>query len=396
MGNGFFHGVRRVYLAQIPAIKVVEAPRFHESAAEVLTLPQPILSIVICTLDEHEAIGGVLSELGEHLQGISHEIIVVDDSTDERTGDAVNAYASGDPRIRLVRRYNASGLSSAAITGWDAAKGRFLALMDGDGQHDPALMKSLLDKLLSGDVDVAVASRYLDGARSGLHGVRHGLSRAGTWLTDTMLGVPMADPLSGCFAMTREWYAQVRRQLSGLGFKILIDVVASGQDRPRMAQVPTLLRVRTGGESKLDTRVIVDLITLLIEKRTRGRFSARAMMHGVAVFTTLCVQGLALLLLMKLACPLWAAMLLSVGAGLAGRLWIDHLMTSRSLRPRRLGDFVRRWSAFYRSRWSDLFLNAGVAYGLCAVHCPWPLAITAGVLLADVRYHLGSKAGAAS
>jgi dolichol-phosphate mannosyltransferase len=375
---------------------VVEAPRLHDSAAEVLQLPVPVLSIVICTLDEHEAIGGVLSELGEHLQGIHHEIIVVDDSTDERTGDAVNAYAAGDSRIRLVRRYNASGLSSAAITGWDAAKGRFLAIMDGDGQHDPALMKSLLGKLMHGDTDVAVASRYLDNDRSGLHGVRHRLSRAGTWLTDTMLGVPMADPLSGCFAMTREWYAQVRSQLSGLGFKILIDVVASGQQRPRTAQLPTLLRARAGGASKLDTRVIVDLITLLIEKRTRGRFTAGAMMQSAAVFTSLCVQALSFWLLMKSAAPLWAAMLLSVGFGLGGRLWINYLMTSRSLRPRRASDFVRQWSAFYRTRWSDAFLNAGAAIALCALHCPWLLAVTAGVLLAETRYHLGGKAGAGS
>jgi dolichol-phosphate mannosyltransferase len=385
-----------VYLAQIPAIKVVEAPRSHESAAEPRPLSQPVLSIVICTLDEHEAISGVLSELGEHLQGISHEIIVVDDSTDERTGDAVNAYAAGDPCIRLLRRYNASGLSSAAITGWDAAKGQYLAIMDGDGQHDPALMKALLDKLSHGDADVAVASRYLDGARSGLHGVRHQLSRAGTWLTDAMLGVSLADPLSGCFAMKREWYAQVRRELSGLGFKILIDVVASGQHPPEMAQVPTLLRTRAGGASKLDTRVIVDLVTLLIEKRTRGRFTAKAMMRGVAVFTTLCVQALSLALLLNLTCPLWAAMFLSVGFGLAGHAWINYLMTSRSLRPRRPRDFVRQWSAFYRSRWSDVFLNAGVALALCAAHCPWPLAITVGVLLSETRYHLGNKAGAAS
>jgi dolichol-phosphate mannosyltransferase len=391
MWSVFFHGVAHVYLAQIPAIKVVEAPRFHDNAVEAFPLSAPTLSIVICTLDEHEAISGVLSELGEHLQGISHEIIVVDDSTDERTGEAVNTYAAGDPRIRLVRRYNASGLSSAAITGWDAASGRFLAIMDGDGQHDPALMKSLLDKLATTDADVAVASRYLDDARSGLHGVRHNLSRAGIWLTDTMLGVPLADPLSGCFAMTRDWYAQVRGQLSGLGFKILIDVIASGQQRPHTAQVPTLLRARAGGASKLDTRVVVDLITLLIEKRTRGRFTAKAMMQGVAVFATLCVQALSMGLLLQLACPLWAATLLSVGLGLAGRWWVNHVMTSRSLRPRRLGDFIRQWLAFYRGRWSDLFLNAGVVFALCALHCPWPLAVTAGVLLSEARYHLGSK-----
>jgi len=357
-------------------------------------LPSPVLSIVICTLNEHEAIAGVLEELGEYLQGIHHEIIVVDDSTDERTGEAVNAYAAGDPCIRLVRRYNASGLSSAAITGWDLAKGRFLAIMDGDGQHDPALLKGLLEKLTHTDADVAVASRYLEDSRSGLSGMRHTLSRAGIWLTDTTLGVPLADPLSGCFAMTRDWYTEVRQQLSGLGFKILIDVVASGQRRPRTAQLPTMLRARAGGVSKLDTRVVIDLMTLLIEKRTRGRFTAKTVMNSMTTLVALCAQWLFMAVLLKLACPLWASALLSVGFGLTGRLWFKYLATPRSLRPNTLHDIVRQWSTFYLGRWSDAILNAGIVIGLCTLRCPWPLAVAVGVLLAETRYHIGNKAGA--
>ena len=351
-----------------------------------------MLSVVICTLDEHEAIGGVLCELSAHLEGIPHEIIVVDDSTDERTAAVVNTHALHAPHVQLLRRRSAKGLSSAAIAGWDAARGRFLAIMDGDGQHDPALIKALLGELEDLAIDIAVASRYLDDARSGLHGLRHLLSRAGIWLTDAALGVPLADPLSGCFVMTRTWYAHVRNQLSGLGFKILIDVLASGQRRPYTAQVATALRARAGGSSKLDTRVVIDLVTLLIEKRTRGSFTAKAMMNGVAVLGALCVQWLSLGMLLKLACPLWCALLLSVGFGLAGRLGMTYLMTPRSLRPRTLRAFVHQWSAFYVSRWSDIPLNACVAIALCAFHCSWPLAVLAGVLLAEARYHVGNNA----
>ncbi|MBE1161059.1 glycosyltransferase [Dyella acidiphila] len=370
---------------------MVEAPRLAEGP-EAGTQP-PALSIVICTLDEHEAIGQVLGELGEHLQGIHHEIIVVDDSADERTGDAVNAYAAGDPRIRLLRRYNASGLSSAAIIGWDAAKGQVLALMDGDGQHDPALMKRLLNNVNNPDVDVAVASRYLDDARSGLNGLRHGLSRAGIWLTDTALGVPLADPLSGCFAMKHEWYAQVRHRLSGLGFKILIDVVASGQRRPRTAQVATLLRPRAGGASKLDTRVVIDLIALLMEKRTQGRLRARTIMQGMAVLASLLVQWLCAGTLLAFGRPFWQSLLLASVAGLAARLWLGYVMTPRSLRPRRGREFVQQCFAFCAHRWTDLPLNAGIAIALCAVHCPWPLAVMVGVLLAEARYVAGTRTG---
>lgn len=376
----------------VQAVKAV--PEIRPPSGETVPQEAPTLSLVICTLDEHEAIGGVLSELGEHLMGISHEIIVVDDSPDYRTAEVVDAYATEHAQVRLVRRYKASGLSSAAINGWDVAKGRILAIMDGDGQHDPALIRTLVEKLANPDIDVAVASRYLDDSRSGLHGLRHRLSRTGTWLTDAMLGVPLADPLSGCFAMTRDWYVQVRRHLSGLGFKILIDVVASGARKPQTAQVPTLLRARAGGESKLDTRVVIDLVALLIEKRTRGRFTAAALMHGMAAISALCAQWLALSLLLRLAMPLWLAMLLSVGAALAGRFAVNLLMTPRSRRPGNAHELHRQWLAFCLGRWSDVPLNAGFALALCMAHCAWGIAVLAGVLLAESRYYFGANAGA--
>ncbi|GLQ94927.1 glycosyltransferase [Dyella acidisoli] len=355
-----------------------------------------MLSLVVCTLDEFEAIGGVLRELDQHLQGISHEIIVVDDSADNRTADVVNAYAAEHPQVQLVRRFMASGLSSAAIKGWDVAKGRYLAIMDGDGQHDPALIRMLLEKLSNPDVDVAVASRYLDSTHSGLQGLRHQLSRAGTWLTDVTLGVPLADPLSGCFAMTREWYTQVRRDLSGLGFKILIDVVASGARKPRTAQVPTLLRARAGGESKLDTRVVIDLIALLIEKRTHGRFTAYAFMSGMSMVSALIMQWLSLGALRALSLPLWLTLLLSTGFGLAGRFGITMLMTPRSRRPRNAPELHRQWVTFCLNRWTDVPLITCFALALCIAHCPWAIATLAGVLLAESRYYFGVNAGASA
>jgi dolichol-phosphate mannosyltransferase len=380
----------------VPAVKSASTPAPGSHSGETTSQDAPLLSLVICTLDEFEAVGGVLRELDQHLESISHEIIVVDDSPDSRTADVVSAYAAEHPQVKLVRRYLASGLSSAAIKGWDVATGRYLAIMDGDGQHDPALMRMLLDKLSNPEVDIAVASRYLDDTRSGLHGLRHRLSRAGTWLTDVTLGVPLADPLSGCFAMTREWYTQVRRELSGLGFKILIDVVASGTRKPHTAQVPTLLRARAGGESKLDTRVVIDLIALLIEKRTRGRFSAVAFMSSMSMLSALLMQWLSLAALRALALPLWLALLLSTGVGLASRFGLAVLMTPRSRRPSNALELRRQWMTYCLGRWTDLPLITCSALTLCMAHCPWPIAVLAGVALTEIRYYFAVQAGASA
>jgi len=385
---------QRVDTLHVQAVKAALTPETNSHSGEPVPQDAPMLSLVICTLDEFEAIGGVLHELGQHLQGISHEIIVVDDSADSRTADVVNAYAAEHPQVKLVRRYIASGLSSAAIKGWDVATGRYLAIMDGDGQHDPALIRTLLEKLSNPDVDVAVASRYLDDTRSGLHGLRHRLSRAGTWLTDAMLGVPLADPLSGCFAMTREWYAQVRRELSGLGFKILIDVVVSGTRKPRTAQVPTLLRARAGGESKLDARVVIDLIALLIEKRTRGRFTACAFMNSMSMLSALVMQWLSLGALLAPRLPWLLALPLSTGFGIAGRFGMAVLMTPRPRRPRNALELRRQWLAYCLSRWTDVPLITCSALVLRMAHCPWAIAVLVGVMLAEFRYCFRVNAGA--
>jgi dolichol-phosphate mannosyltransferase len=249
--------------------------------SQAQSYPPPLLSLVICTLDEAEAIGTVLDELGQALTSIPHEIIVVDDSTDEATARVVLSRQALWPRVRLIRRHHQGGLASAAIAGWDAAVGPVLGVMDGDGQHDPAVVVALLEALGEAGADIAIGSRDLH-RDSGLTGFRLALSRAGTALTGLMLRAPVADPLSGLFLMRRDWFAAARPRLSGVGFKILVDVLASGPRRPAVVQRATALRPRAGGCSKLDARIVADLAALLIEKKTGGVVSARfALFAGV-------------------------------------------------------------------------------------------------------------------
>ena len=110
--------------------------------------PAPIeVSLVICTMNEADSIAPVIAEAQGALGGLSHEIIIVDDSPDERTADVVRACAAQDSRIRLVRREGVRGLASACIAGWDAAQGQILGVMDGDGQHEAGLLPRMVAAL---------------------------------------------------------------------------------------------------------------------------------------------------------------------------------------------------------------------------------------------------------
>jgi dolichol-phosphate mannosyltransferase len=341
----------------------------------------PLLSVVICTLDEHEAIASVIEELISQLKSISYEIIVVDDSPEEFTADAVRECVHRHATVCLLRRQGTNGLSAAAIAGWDIARGKYLAIMDGDGQHDPKLVARMLQSFhQQQQLDMVIASRYLDDNQSGLHGFRHALSRSGIWLADRMLGMSLADPLSGCFMMTSAWYAEVRPQLSGLGFKILVDVVASTSHRPQTAQLPTMLRSRLGGSSKLDLRVAIDLITLLVDKRTRGRLPAHQLLPWTINVITLLLQLALAGLAITVGSPFVAALALALLVSLILDEAIIHTLKPKSERSSDILCWRSRVRLVATRTPLALTGSAALALGLHVVGAPWQLAIFSGGL----------------
>jgi dolichol-phosphate mannosyltransferase len=245
---------------------------------------RPDLSLIICTLNEGAAIRGVIEEISTALSDIHFEIIVVDDNSTDNTHTEVRSVMATDSRVRLHVRTNERGLSSAAIRGWDLAKGRYLGVMDGDGQHDPAAIRELAEMILKGDKDLVCVSRYLGESDTGLSFLRDLGSKAATFATGLVLKVPLTDPMSGCFMMSREYYLSARPKLAGVGFKILVDIAASSPIKPRFGEVKAALRQRQGGVSKLDVRVVLDLGALLVEKATNGVLPARFVLFlGVGV-----------------------------------------------------------------------------------------------------------------
>lgn len=353
-------------------------------------MPPPRLSLVICTLNEGEAIGPLIDETRGALEaaGVSaFEIIVVDDDSSDQTGAVVTAKAAADPRVRLIVRTGVRGLASAAVRGWDAARGEVLALMDGDGQHDPALIPQLLEEV-DGGADLAIASRYMSDAASGLTGRRHWISRAATRLAGLVLRVRLRDPMSGCFAMRRDWYEATRPRLSTVGFKILLDLAASSPRPPRIAELPTALRPRQGGESKLDMRVMLDLASLLIEKRTGKLIPSRFVEFSLVGCSGVVVNLLVLAMLGGLPFPV--AFGIATLVAMTSNYWLNSLLTYRDQRLRGW----RRWRGllmFYVACSGGALLGQGVGNGLIALEAPRWLAGLAGALSGGVWNYVATR-----
>lgn len=348
-----------------------------------------MVSLIICTLDESASIAGVLHEASQVLAHCSHEIIVVDDSADERTADVVRDFGASRPWVRVLRRQGARGLASAAIAGWDAARGVRLAICDGDGQHDLQQLPAMLAQMDAG-ADLVAASRYIDGD-TGLSWTRSAMSRIATWATTTLLVGGLTDPMSGFFAMTRPTYEAARPRLSGVGFKILVDVVASSPRRLRMAETPAVLRTREHGMSKLDLRVVADLGALLIEKRTRGLIPVRLAMFGAVGLTGVAVH-MAVLSVLHLALPFWLAQIGAILSAMSWNFWINNILTFRDVRLRGAAMW-RGVLAFYVACLGGGLISEALATLLHNEGVNWMASGVAGALAAGLWNYYASRRG---
>ena len=181
--------------------------------------------------------------------------------------------------------------------------------------------------------DIAVASRFRPDTQLGLSGFRRQLSTVGVGLSRLVIGAHTTDPLAGFFLQTRSWFEQARAGMSGVGFKILVDVLASGRRAPKVVEVSTSLRARIGGESKLDLRIMFELAAQLVEKRTGNLIPSRFIMFACVGVTGLVVHMAALALLRHIeVTPFWIAQALATATAMVSNFTLNNLLTFRDLR----------------------------------------------------------------
>ena len=106
----------------------------------------PELSVVVPVHNEAENIAPLVGEIVSALTRVAvFEIVYVDDGSSDATLDALVAERLRTPMLRILRHARSSGQSTAVRTGVLAARGRWVATLDGDGQNDPADIPALLE-----------------------------------------------------------------------------------------------------------------------------------------------------------------------------------------------------------------------------------------------------------
>ena len=255
------------------------------------TRAAPELSVVVPTFKERDNVALLVDKLARTLDGIEWEVVFVDDNSPDGTAAAARAIGATDDRVRCIRRIGRRGLAGACIEGMLASQARYVAVMDADLQHDERLLTAMLERL-RGDADLAVASRYVDGgSAAGLSSAsREHASRLSTTLAQRLLGVTLSDPMSGFFMIRRERFEELAPRLTTQGFKILLDIAATARGSLRIAELPFVFAQRQHGESKLDTRVALDFVALIVAKLTNDAVSFRFLLFCLVGFTGIAIH----------------------------------------------------------------------------------------------------------
>jgi dolichol-phosphate mannosyltransferase len=323
----------------------------------------------------------LVERLGGVLDGVAWQLIFVDDDSPDGTAAAVKTIAAKDARVHCLRRVRRRGLAGAVVEGVLASASPCVAVMDGDLQHDERLLPAMLSLLRDGQAELVVASRYLSGTGEveALDPIRRLGSRFANWLGRRVLRQELSDPVSGFFMIERAKVENVAHRLTTVGFKVLFDIIAS-QPRPlTIVELPYVFRERVAGGSKLDRRMVIDYLGLLLNKLTRGLIPTRAVMFGLVGVTGVFVQLAAVK----------GFLLLHLGFSLAQLLGSMVAMTSNYLINNEVTYRDRR-----KTGWA-LALGYLKFCALCSIGLAANVAVASKVYQLGPAWWLASAAGAA-
>jgi dolichol-phosphate mannosyltransferase len=333
--------------------------------------PAVELAIIIPTFEERENIPLILMRLTQALAGLRYEVIFVDDDSPDGTADVVRAIAGIDPKVRVIQRINRRGLTAACLEGLLSTAAPYLAVMDADLQHDEAILPDMLALLQTANLDVVVGQRAYNGSSfAPASALRRCFHRA-------VCRCRIDDPLSGYFVMRREFFMETVHRMSGIGSKILVDLLASSAYTPMLREISYHLRERAHGEDKLGALAALEYFQLLVDKLVGNAIPPSFILFALVGGGGLGIYfGLLTFALFRLRTSFDVAQIAAAAAAMTFNFFLNNTITFRGarLRGKRL---ARGLAGFYAACSIGMWINLKMAHAAGALGAAW---YTAGVL----------------
>lgn len=343
------------------------------------------LSVIVPTFNERGNASELVDRLEACLAPFRWEVIFVDDDSPDGTAEQVRSISAGNRQVRCVQRLGRRGLSSACIEGFLSSAAPYLAVIDGDLQHDETLLPQMLETLKKGETDIVLGSRYVAGGGIGdWNQTRAWMSRVATQLSSLILRADLTDPMSGFFMIRRDALNDTVRNLSGMGFKILVDLFASSPRPLRFKELPYEFRSRQIGESKLDHYAVWEYLTLLLDKMIGHIVPVRFITFSLVGGLGIAVHLLILSLLFKgLQTGFVASQAIATVIAMTFNFALNNVLTYRDMRLKGWG-WLRGWVSFTLGCSIGAFANVGIASYLYSMDTFWVASSIAGIIIGAV------------
>jgi dolichol-phosphate mannosyltransferase len=351
----------------------------------------PEISIVVPTFSEAGNVHELHARLSRCLAGEDWELIFVDDDSPDGTADVVRELAQRDRRVRCIQRIGRRGLASAVIEGALSASAPLIAVMDGDLQHDESILPALIGKVRAHALDLAIGSRYADGGSTGVWAPsRRLMSRIATRLAEGLAPQDLTDPMSGYFVVKSAVVRETASRLSGYGYKILLDLIASARRPLRYMEVPYVFGERRRGESKLDSFVVWEYLMLLADKRFGRIVPPRLLSFGLVGGSGVAVHFAVLSLLYLGAGERFTlAQAAAAFAAMTSNFFLNNQLTYRDRRLHGVG-LLRGLASFYVVCSLGALANIGIASYAFAQRTEWAASAAAGIVVGTLWNYLAT------
>ncbi|NLB64919.1 MAG: polyprenol monophosphomannose synthase [Lentisphaerae bacterium] len=248
--------------------------------------------VIIPTYNERENVEAIASAV---LEACSFaDLLFVDDSSPDGTGQLVERMAAGNPRVRLLTRVNKQGLGRAYIAGFrwalERANYQFVVEMDADFSHDPKAIPQLRDAAQT--ADLVLGSRYIGGIRVVNWPLNRLILSTGAALyVRAVTGMPFRDPTGGFKCFRREVLETIDLDtIHSNGYSFQIEMTHTAWHLGfRIVESPIVFEERREGQSKMSGGIVNEALWMVWQLLARCGWRRRPrVVHPKSVMA---VQG---------------------------------------------------------------------------------------------------------
>lgn len=321
------------------------------------------LAIIIPTFNEAGNVAELVSRIDRALRDREWEAIFVDDASPDGTAEALRGIALSDRRVRVIERIGRRGLSSACIEGMMATGAPVISVMDADLQHDPQVLTAMLAQLASDpELDLVIASRFVAGGGTGdWDADRVAMSEQASRIAKLVLKADLADPMSGFFMIRGPRFRELAPRLSGIGFKILLDLLTTARRPLHFTEVPLVFHRREVGESKLDHVVALEFLIALYDRMFGRIVPTRFAMFGVIGAMGIVVHLALLWAMIGLGADFVPAQIAATIGAMTFNFFLNNTLTYRDRRLHGARAMTVGWLSFCAVCAVGAIANVGVA-----------------------------------